>query len=88
MADSTDEQHQTFRELHGEVSRQFGPKVAKQLTEDIHNWQGNNLSQDWRSVYDYAIHKAREKLSAPVITLDASEYEETMKFSDLMDEIA
>ena len=86
MADSTAQQHQTFRDLHGEVIRRFGVKAAENLLDSIHSWHGY-ANDDWRAIYDYAIHKCREKLSAPVITLDASEYEETMKFTDLMDEM-
>lgn len=85
MAVETKEQRDELEKVGNYFKGQFGGPAWYTLCNEATSWK-DKTSADWYDTYNYAIKIARAKLEAPVITLDPSEYEDTMKFTDLMEE--
>lgn len=84
LQNQTTEQEASWISLYHQVRDMFGPEATSNLCLEINNWREDNQA-DWRAAYDYAIRKAKEKLSAPTLVLDDSEYHEIIKAQELME---
>lgn len=82
--DQTNEQNEELRRLLNLIADQMGEEVKTQICADSRSQMLTN-DKDWYDTFSYAIKLANKKLNAPILVLDASEYEEIIKAQELME---
>jgi hypothetical protein len=75
------QQKDEFGALLKIVDDRFGEEWRSKIIDLV--WLDATDEMSYRDLYNLAIHKAKLKLN--IIVLDATEYEETMRFSDIME---